>query len=199
MRFKFAAASPIWLDPAQVWSLSDPPIQFQREKMTMTPLLALTISIAVLGGVDTYLTATVLPIPVWVTFIAWASFFACGGTSAGFVKSVASNWIGVIISSFCLLAIAAAPGSAAFAAVSVGLGSGAMILASSHRALGFPPAIVFGFASTVGTVAATGSPITDASITNPALTAAFSILVGAAFGFVSEKFADVLVTRRATA
>lgn len=45
----------------------------------MTPLLALTTSIAVLGGIDTYLTGTILPIPVWVTFIAWASFFACGG------------------------------------------------------------------------------------------------------------------------
>jgi hypothetical protein len=168
-------------------------------KTTMTPLLALTTSIAVLGGLDTYLTATVLPIPVWVTFIAWASFFACGGGSAGFVKSVASNWVGVIISSLCLLAIAAIPGSAAFAGVSVGIGSGAMILASSHRALGFPPAIVFGFASTVGTVAATGHPITDMTIGNPALIAAFSMLVGASFGFVSEKLADVLAARQALA
>ncbi|WFU31708.1 DUF1097 domain-containing protein [Bradyrhizobium brasilense] len=163
----------------------------------MTPLLALTTSIAVLGGIDTYLTATILPIPVWVTFIAWASFFACGGGTAGFVKSIASNAVGIVISSLCLLAIAAVPNSAAFAGLSVGLGSGAMILASSHRALGFPPAIVFGFASTVGTVAATGHSITDAGIANPAFIAAFSMLVGATFGFVSEKFADILATRRA--
>jgi hypothetical protein len=165
----------------------------------MTPLLALTTSIAILGGIDTYLTATVLPIPVWVTFIAWASFFACGGGSAGFVKSIISNWVGLAISSLCLLAIAAVPGSPAFAGLSVGIGSGAMILASSHRALGFPPAIVFGFASTVGTVAATGHPITESSITNPALIAAVSLLVGDMFGFVSEKFADILATRPATA
>ncbi|PSN10509.1 DUF1097 domain-containing protein, partial [filamentous cyanobacterium CCP5] len=29
---------------------------------------ALTISIGVLGGVDVFLTATVIPVPVWVTF-----------------------------------------------------------------------------------------------------------------------------------
>lgn len=74
-----------------------------------------------------------------------------------------------------------------------------MILASSHRALGFPPAIVFGFASTVGTVVGTGHSITDAGIANPAVIAAFSMLVGATFGFVSEKFADILATRRAVA
>lgn len=167
--------------------------------MKMSPLWALTISIAVLGGVDTYLTATVMPIPVWVTFIAWASFFACGGGSAGFIKSVISNWTGIVIASLCLLAISAVPASPAFAGLSVGIGSGAMILASSHRALGFPPAIVFGFASTVGTVAATGHPITEVSLASPTLIAAVSMLVGAAYGFTSEKIADVLATRPAVA
>jgi hypothetical protein len=31
---------------------------------------ALTVSIGVLAVIETYLTATALPIPVWVTFIA---------------------------------------------------------------------------------------------------------------------------------
>jgi hypothetical protein len=165
----------------------------------MTSLFALATSIAILGGIDTYLTATVMPIPVWVTFIGWASFFACGGGSAGFVKSILSNLTGIIIASLCLLAIAAVPSSPAFAGLSVGLGSGAMILASAHRALGFPPAIVFGFASTVGTTMATGHPITEIGITNPGVIAAIAMLVGAAYGFVSEKFADALASRRVTA
>jgi hypothetical protein len=165
----------------------------------MKPLFALTTSIAILGGVDTYLTATVLPIPVWVTFIAWASFFACGGGTAGFVKSIISNWMGIFIASCSLLAISIMPSSPLFAAVCVGIGSGCMILASALPGFGFPPAIVFGFASTVGTMVATGHPITEASITNPGLIAAVSMLVGAAFGFVSEKFADALTSRMAVA
>jgi hypothetical protein len=165
----------------------------------MKPLFALTTSIAILGGIDTYLTATVLPIPVWVTFIAWASFFACGGGSGGFVKSILSNWTGIIIASASLLAISIMPGSPAFAGLCVGIGSGAMILASAHSALGFPPAIVFGFASTVGTMAATGHPITEVSIHNPGLIAAATMLVGDAFGFVSEKLSDALTSRTVVA
>lgn len=164
----------------------------------MSPLIALTISIAVLGGMDTYLTATVLPIPVWVTFIAWASFFACGGGKAGFVKSVISNWTGLVIASLCLLVITLVPSSPLLAAVSVGLGSGAMILASAHSALSYPPAIVFGFASMVATTVALQRPITDPSIHNPALIAAVSILVGAGFGVVSERFAALLTARHAS-
>jgi Protein of unknown function (DUF1097) len=165
----------------------------------MKPLFALTTSIAILGGIDTYMTATVLPIPVWVTFIAWGSYFACGGGAAGFVKSILSNWTGIIIASSSLLAISIMPNSPAFAGLCVGIGSGAMILASAHPALGFPPAIVFGFASTVGTMIATNHPITEVSINNPGLIAAVSMLVGDSFGFVSEKFSDALTSRTAVA
>jgi hypothetical protein len=165
----------------------------------MSPLIALTTSIAILAGLDTYLTATILPVPVFVTFIAWASFFACGGGTAGFVKSVMSNWTGLVIASLSLLAIAVAPSSPLLAAISVGIGSGAMILAASLPALGYPPAIVFGFASTVATTVALRHPITEPSIHNPALIAAVAILVGAAFGFASERFAALLTARTVAA
>jgi hypothetical protein len=161
----------------------------------MSALIGLTISITILAGIDTYLTATALPIPVWVTFIGWASFFACGGGSAGFVKSVLSNWTGLLIASLALVAISFGPQSPVLAATSVGIGSGAMILASAHRALGYPPAIVFGFASTVGTTAATGHGINELTLRNPALIAAISLLVGAVFGIVSERFAALLTAR----
>jgi hypothetical protein len=161
----------------------------------MPPVLALATSIAILGGLDTYLTATVLPIPVWVTFIAWASFFACGGGVPGFVKSIASNWVGILIASTCLLVISAAPNAPVLAAVSVGLGSGLMILVAAAGFLGYPPAIVFGFASLVGTTQATGHGVLDAGLAHPALVAGFSMLVGALFGIVSEVFAKVLTQR----
>lgn len=165
----------------------------------MKPLYALTASITVLAAIDTYLTATILPIPIFVTFIAWASFFACGGATAGFVKSIISNWIGIVIASLSLLAIAFLPQSPVFAGLAVGIGSGAMILASALPSLGFPPAIVFGFASTVATTVATQHPITEVSIHNPGLVAAMSMLVGGMFGFVSEKLAEALSARRAIA
>jgi hypothetical protein len=157
---------------------------------------AYTVSIGVLAFADTWLTGTVFPVPVWVTFIAWASFFVLGGGRAGFIKSVASNLTGLAIASVTLLVIASTSGSAIAAAVMVGIGSAAMVQASKIKLLDVLPAIVWGFASTVGTTVATGKPITTAGLGNPALVAAAALVTGAAFGFVSEAFGEALAFRR---
>lgn len=161
----------------------------------MKKIEALTVSIGLLAFVDTYLTATVLPVPVWVTFIAWASFFVVGGGSRGFVRSVASNLTGLAIASLSLLAISGTSGSPVAAAICVGVGSAAMVQASKLKLLSILPAVVWGFASTVGTSVATGKAITTAGIQNPALVAATALVTGAVFGIVSEAFAALLSRR----
>ncbi len=138
---------------------------------------ALTVSIGVLAVVDTYVTATVFPVPVWVTFIAWASFFVVGGGPRGFVQSVASNLTGL-----APLAVA----------ICVGVGSAAMVQVSKLKLLNVLPAVVWGFASTVGTAVATGKAITTVGIQNPALVAAAALVTGAVFGIVSEAFGEAL-------
>jgi hypothetical protein len=165
----------------------------------MPPLVASMVSLGVLGAIDTYITATILPLPVWVTFIAWASFFACGGGQHGFVKSVASNATGIVIASLTLLTIHFGPAQPIFAAICVGVGTAAMILASSVPLLSFPPAIVFGFASTVGTMAATGKTIVTGDVSHPTIVAAVAMLVGAIFGFISEVGSKWLASKTATA
>lgn len=165
--------------------------------MAMRQLDALSISIGVLGGAATLMTATVLPIPVWVIFIAWASFFILGGGTGGMVRSIASNLAGIVIASLTLLVIHALGGGAAVAAITVGVGSAAMVQASKISLLSKIPAIVWGFASTVGTVAATGHDITTASITNPALVAALSMVLGAVFGIASEYWGAAMTARPA--
>jgi hypothetical protein len=158
---------------------------------------AYTVSIGVLAVADTWLTGTVFPVPVWVTFIAWASFFVLGGGRAGFVKSVASNLTGLVIASATLLCIATMSNTAFGVAVLVGIGSAAMVQASKVKLLDVLPAIVWGFASTVGTTVATGKAITTAGIGNPALVAAAALVTGAAFGFVSEVVGEALAFKRA--
>ncbi|WP_163268444.1 DUF1097 domain-containing protein [Chelativorans alearense] len=152
----------------------------------MPPLLAAMISLGVLGAIDTYMTATIFPVPVWVTFIAWASFFACGGGQAGLIKSIVSNWTGIAIASVALLTIQFGPAHPLFAAILVPLGTAAMILVSAKQILNFPPAIVFGFASLVGTSAATDTTITTSGLTHPTLVAMAAMLFGGLFGFISE-------------
>ena len=158
---------------------------------------AYTVSIGLLAVVDTYLTATALPVPVWVTFIAWASFFIVGGGNTGLVRSVASNLAGLLISSVTLLAIASFPSAPIYAALLVGIGSAAMVQASKSTLLSILPAIVWGFASTVGTTVATGKPITTAGLGNPALVAATALVVGALFGYASEWLGEALTEKQA--
>jgi hypothetical protein len=71
-----------------------------------------------------------------------------------------------------------------------------MILASAHPRLGFPPAIVFGFASLVGTSIATSAPIDTAGITHPTIVAAAAMLLGNAFGYVSELGSQLLASKK---
>ncbi|OOO27721.1 hypothetical protein BS627_03115 [Agrobacterium salinitolerans] len=162
----------------------------------MPPLVASMISLGVLGAVDTYVTATVFPVPVWVTFIAWASFFACGGGQRGLVKSVVSNWAGIIIASITLLLIGFAPAHPLFAAILVGAGTSTMILVSAMPILNFPPAIVFGFASFVGTTAATGTTVTTSGLNHPTLVAMAAMLLGGLFGLVSEIGTNILAAKK---
>jgi hypothetical protein len=163
----------------------------------MRQLDALSISIGVLGGVATLMTATVLTIPVWVIFIAWASFFILGAGTSGMVKSIASNLTGIVIASLTLLVIHALGGGTAIAAIAVGVGSAAMVQASKIGLLSKIPAIVWGFASTVGTAAATGHGITTASISNPALVAALAVIMGAVYGIASEYWGAAMTARPA--
>jgi hypothetical protein len=162
----------------------------------MPSLIAAMISLGILGAIDTYLTATILPIPVWVTFIAWASFFVCGGGKDGFITSVARNWMGIVIASLTLLVIGMAPAHPAIAAVCVGLGTSAMVAAASIPLLAFTPAIVFGFASLVGTTAATGKSVMTGDLSHPTIVAAVAMLVGASFGYASELLTNMLAAKK---
>lgn len=158
---------------------------------------AYTVSIGALAVVDTYLTATLLPLPVWVTFIAWASFVILGGGAKGLRQSFASNMAGVVISSMTLLAIAwSGSGLPMIAAIAVGVGA-LMVQASKVSLLRTLPAIVWGFASTVGTTLATGQPITTPGLHNPALVAAAALALGGLFGFASEALGVALTGKAA--
>jgi hypothetical protein len=59
------------------------------------------------------------------------------------------------------------------------------------------PAIVWGFASTVGTAAVTGRPVTLLSLGNPVLMAAVAMVLGGLFGIASESIASALTQRPA--
>jgi hypothetical protein len=59
----------------------------------MDIVTALALSIGLLGGVATYLYLSdplVLGLQIWAAFIAWASFYHCGGKIQGSLRTSAS-------------------------------------------------------------------------------------------------------------
>lgn len=153
---------------------------------------ALALSIGVLGGVAVAFTATVITVPIWVVFLAWASFFFVGGGPAGWVRSVLSNLVGVAIACASLFAADLLGGSLLATSIAVGVGSAVMVQASWVGLLSTTPAVVVGFASTVSTVAGTGQLVTATGISHPGLVAACACVLGATFGIASEYLARAM-------
>lgn len=158
---------------------------------------ALTLSIGVLGAIAVWLTVEVVQVPVWVVFIAWASFFILGGGPRGLLQSASSNLMGIAIASLCLLVAQQAGLGVWMTGVVVGIGSALMVAVSRVPLLAAIPAVVWGFASTVGVSAVTGRNIVyTESIGNPVLMVATAMLLGGLFGIASESLANVMATNR---
>ncbi|TRW80948.1 DUF1097 domain-containing protein [Mycolicibacterium sp. 018/SC-01/001] len=160
---------------------------------------ALTLSIGVLGGVAVAFTAEVITVPIWVVFLAWASFFFVGGGVSGWIRSVSSNLVGIVIACASLYAAYLMGGGLLVTAVAVGVGSAVMVQASWVPLLATTPAVVVGFASTVSTVAGRGNDVTVTTISHPGLVAAVACILGASFGLLSEYLATAMTKKSAPA
>ncbi|BBZ28523.1 hypothetical protein MMAD_28180 [Mycolicibacterium madagascariense] len=159
---------------------------------------ASTLSIGVLGGLAVALTADVITVPIWVVFLAWASFFFVGGGAVGWIRSVSSNLVGVVIATASLFAAHLMGGGLLVTAIAVGVGSAVMVQASWVPLLATTPAVVIGFASTVSTVAGRGPDVTVTTMSNPGLVAAVACVLGASFGLLSEYLATAMTKHDAT-
>jgi hypothetical protein len=120
----------------------------------MSSLLALSLSIAVLGAIWAWicigLTGGVLL--VWAGFIAWGCFFHTGGDTKALIKTICGNVYGVIIAWIALLLIFSA-GIADAGAVAIAIVVGAtvflLVIVASIEQLSAVPANVYGYAATV--------------------------------------------------
>ena len=168
-------------------------------------ITALAISIGLLGGIATYLFLSdplMLGLQIWAAFIGWASFYHCGGKGEGFVSSVLGNLWGVVWGALTLLAVsklglADALTLPVWAGICVAVGVGLMILGSNIAIFSAIPATVYGYAATVALALLTTSGVADLAMPtmqNPAVIIAISMVVGAVFGFISEKLAGALAS-----
>jgi hypothetical protein len=172
----------------------------------MSSLIALCVSIGVLGGVATYLALGPLEgfILIWGIFIGWATFFALGGDNAALKKGITCNVFGAVCA-WLMAIILANTALGGLGAIGAGIAVGAtvlgMCLAAHLPALDSIPAIVYGYAATAAYLlenATDGAmemgPLASADFTNALILVSVSLVVGALFGLGSGKLGGVLTS-----
>lgn len=167
----------------------------------MSANTALAISVGVLGAIATWLFLGPLGgmLAIWAAFIAWGCFFHCGGKETGLQSAILGNIAGAIIAGITLwvatqTGIADQIGLPIWAGICVGVGVAAMVLVGNIPAFAAIPAQVYGFASVVAlTLLGNGAGnLTAVSMENPVVVIILSMIIGALFGWVSEKLAGML-------
>ena len=166
----------------------------------MDLVTALAVSIGLLGGVATYLYLSDfwgLGLQIWAAFIAWASFYHCGGKIQGFTSSILANLWGVVWGALTLIAFSNLDfglDAPIWAGICVAVGVGLMILGSKIPIFSAIPATVYGYAATVALalLTSTVANLTEPTLANPAAIVAMSMFGGAIFGLISEALAGAV-------
>jgi len=185
-----------------------------RGEKTMPQLVALSLSIAVLGAIWAFLALGPLSglVLVWAGFVAWGCFFHSGGDNSALVKTIVGNIYGIVIAWIALMIIVnvAMPGlGVVWPAIVVGVTVFFLVIVASVDVLSVVPANVYGYAATVayslhqpsaageGGAMGTGplQNLTSASLENPLILLIVSMVIGAIFGFVSGKLAGALTKK----
>ena len=163
----------------------------------MSSYLALAVSVGVLAVVATWLffydPVAAANLQVWTAFIAWGCHYQAGGKITGTRNTIVCMSFGAVVGMAAgMLALHLGGRSAQFAApIAVGLGATVICLASKVPFLAVIPASVYGFASIAGLFLLNAN-MTPTTALVPTI---LSIIIGAAFGYVSEALAGALTKK----
>lgn len=164
----------------------------------MSGYLALAVSVGLLAVLDTWLffgplSGGLVAGLVWVSFIAWGCHFHSGGDIKGTTTTVACMSWGAIVGMGSVM-LANGPLSTldvpVALAIAVGLGAAVICLSSKVPLLSTIPASVYGFASIAGSMVLAEKTPQEAVLPTVA-----AIIIGAVFGFASEKLANALTKK----
>ncbi len=164
----------------------------------MSSLTALSVSIAVLGGIATWaFLGFGGGLLIWAAFIAWGCFFHCGGDTNALKNTIVGNLFGCFMAWLSAVIILAIPGANAlglplWAGIVVGVLVFVLCMAANIKAFSVIPATVYGFAASFAFLLQTKdmlslSNLTSVSFNNSLVVVALSMIIGALFGFASAK------------
>jgi hypothetical protein len=181
----------------------------QKLEGNVSQLSALSLSIAVLGAIATWLFLTVGGILIWAGFIGWACYFHNGGNNDALKSTITCNIFGSLCAWVTAVLVLAVPlgnslGVPVWAGICVGVMVWVLCMAARFKQLASIPSSVYGFAATFGFLLQTPDKLSLASLTSVSLNNAFivvsiSMVIGAIFGLASGKVAAMLQARAAAA
>jgi Protein of unknown function (DUF1097) len=158
----------------------------------MTILISLAMSIGLLAVVATWMflgPLAALGFQIWQAFIAWACFYNNGGKTEGLKKTVVCMTFGALVGMLSVMFAGQLGMFGALAApVAVGIGVAVIVLAAHLPLLSTIPASVYGFACVAGLILL-GKDMPPLNAIAPTIG---SILLGAAFGWLSETVGNKL-------
>jgi hypothetical protein len=166
----------------------------------MTPLVALALSIGVLGGLATALYLKV-GLAIWAGFIAWACFFHTGGDTEALKKTIIGNLFGIFCAAVAAFLLLNTNLGAAGPPVIVGVTVFLMVLGAHLKPFSTVPASVYGYAATFAYLLQTAEAMVIGKLVavditgNPILVVAISMVLGALFGLASAKLAGALTKK----
>jgi hypothetical protein len=163
----------------------------------MSERTASTMVIGLLAAASVLLTNYWIHVPIWVVFIAWASFFAAGGGLLGARSTLLMGGAGVLSATATLICATALGGSVWAVAACCIVGAGALVAIGHFSVFAFTPAGFLGFASTAGTLEATGRLVTDPlTFSHASVLVLVAFVVGIGFGIASEFIPRMLAPAR---
>jgi hypothetical protein len=162
----------------------------------MPKLIALAVSVGALAVLATWIffldTVAAANLQVWQAFIAWGCHYHSGGKFTGTRNTILCMSFGAVVGMAAVLLAGELGTLGELAApLAVGLGAAVIVLSSKIPLLATIPASVYGFASIAGLILLReGMTATTALV--PTI---LSVIIGAAFGYVSEAVAGALAKK----
>ncbi len=154
----------------------------------MSAHMSLSVSVAVMGAIATYVSTGIIPdyYSVWIGFIAWAAFLANNNCMK---TTVQSGVMGAVLAAIAFILMGKLGGDAWVVPVSVGVTVFALVWLTSMPMFTSATTAVYTYAATAGLAIHTSSGgmfmNTDAS--NPLVVVIVSIVLGCVFAMLANK------------
>ena len=158
----------------------------------MSAHMSLSVSIAVMGAIATYVSGVFDYYSVWIGFIAWAAFLANNNCMK---TTVQSGVMGAVLAAVAFVLMGKLGSSAEWVVpVSVGVTVFALVWLTSMPMLTSATTAVYTYAATAGLAIHTssGGMLANMDASNPLVTVVVSIVLGCVFAMAANKLNDTI-------